>query len=136
VLAALRRGANGPLLLVYGYGPDLDYWYGHGSEERGVTGKTARGDNKGGIENLVETYAYGEDAKRRSMAYAKARPLAFAPALRGASRRAWRAGTTHYDETFASFGQVTLELLLVAEIDELALYEAELKALYEGLRER
>jgi hypothetical protein len=136
VLAALRRGANGPLLLVYGYGPDLDYWYGHGSEERGVTGKTARGDNKGGIENLVETYAYGEDAKRRGIAYTKVRPLAFAPALRGASRRAWRAGTTHHDETFASFGQVTLELLLVAEVDELALYEAELKALYQGLRER
>jgi tetratricopeptide (TPR) repeat protein len=136
VLAALRRGADGPLLVVYGYGPDLDYWYGHGSEERGVTGKTARGDNKGGIENLVETYAYGEDAKRRGAEFAKARPLAFAPVVRGASRRAWRSLGVHYDETFASFGQVTLELLLVAKVDELALYEAELKALYAGLRER
>ncbi|MBK9386994.1 MAG: hypothetical protein IPN34_19440 [Planctomycetes bacterium] len=136
LLAALRRGTDGPLLVVYGYGPDLDYWYGHGSEERGVTGKTARGDNKGGIENLVETYAYGEDAKRRSLVFAKARALAFAPALRGASRRAWRTAGVHYDETFASFGQVTLELLLVAKVEELALYEAELKALYHGLRER
>jgi tetratricopeptide (TPR) repeat protein len=136
VLAALRRGADGPLLVVYGYGPDLDFWYGHGSEERGVTGKSARGDNRGGIEGLVADFAYGDDAKRRGIVYQKTRPLAFAPPLRGASRRAWRADVQHFDETFVAFGQVTIELLLCAKIDELALYEAELKALYAGLRER
>lgn len=130
----LRRGAEGPVLVIYWFGPDLHYWYGTTPARRGVTGKTARGHNRAGIASLVEEVAYGVEAKARGLRFRPARPLPFRlGAGRSAIRKAWREGDRLHDEAFFSVGQITVEVLLVVAEEDLERLEPELRFLYRHL---
>lgn len=131
--ACLQRGEGGPTLVVYWFGPNLEYWYGDSPVERGVTGKTVRGHSAGAIARMVFDVVYDVDAKRRQVRY-EARPsLPFAPAENG-HRRTFVRGDTVYDENVFSHGQVTVEVLLRATEQELVELEPELRWMYATLR--
>ncbi|MEZ5964711.1 MAG: hypothetical protein R3F56_12755 [Planctomycetota bacterium] len=127
----IQRG-EGPILVVYWFGPNLEYWYGDTPVERGVTAKTVRGHSAGAIARMVFEVAYGEDARRRQQRF-KAHPAPpFALRERG-QRRTFALGDVVYDETVFSFGQVTIEVLLRAAEDELAELEPELRWMFANL---
>ena len=65
----MQRGEGGPTLVVYWFGPNLEYWYGDTPVERGVTGKTVRGHSAGAIARMVFDTVYGEDARRRQQKF-------------------------------------------------------------------
>ncbi len=129
-----QRGRGGPTLVIYWFAPDLGYWYGTTPRQAGVTGKTVRGFNRGGIAKLVADTAYGIEAKKLGRGLRKSTPLPFKPRVPGAVRKQWRVGDTLFDETFFSMGQVTGEVLLVIDKDDLELLEPEIRWLYQHVR--
>jgi len=130
-----QRGTDGPTLVVYWFAPDLGYWYGSTPRTQGVTGKTVRGFNKGGIARLVADIAYGEDHKSLGGRPRSTRPLPFKLGLgSGQLRKAWRVGDVLYDETFFSIGQVTGEVLMRIRAADVDVLEPELRWLYRNLR--
>ena len=133
VATCLRKGSRGPTVVLYWYGPDVHYWYGHTPESRGLTGKSARGHSKGAIASLVKEIVYGVAAKRQGHHYRSARPLGFKTRVRG-TRFAYRRGDVHYDETIFSLGQVTGELLVRIRESDLELLEPEIEWLFRNLR--
>jgi len=128
----LQRGESGPVLAVYWFGPNLEYWYGDSPVERGVTAKTVRGHSAGAIARLVFDIAYGEDAERRQQRFKPHAALPFALAEQG-QRRTFALGDTVYDETVFSHGQVTIEVLLRVDEGDLATLEPELRWMYQNL---
>lgn len=128
----LQRGEDGPTLVVYWFGPNLEYWYGDTPTERGVTAKTVRGHSAGAIARMVFDIAYGEDAKRRQLKFKSHAAPPFAVAERG-QRRTFAIGDTIYDETVFSHGQVTIEVLLRVTEKDLAALEPELRWMYQNL---
>ena len=133
--ACFQRGSGSPTLVVYWFGPSLGYWWSTTPRSNGVTGKTVRGFNKGGISKLVAEAAYSKDAARLGGKPRKTRPLPLKLGVGpGAIRKAWRVGDTIYDETFFSVGQITIEVLLRIREQDLELLEPELEWLYRSIR--
>lgn len=133
VAYCLQRGEAGPTLVVYWFGPNLEYWYGDTPVERGVTGKTVRGHSAGAIARMVFDIAYDEDAKLQQRKFKSRSPLPFAVSERG-QRRTFTLDDTIYDETVFSHGQVTIEVLLRVTEADLAELEPELRWMYRTLR--
>lgn len=129
----LQRGAEGPTLVVYWFGPNLEYWYGDSPVERGVTGKTVRGNSSGGIARMIWDVAYGEDAKAQKLRFTSRAPLEFSLDAGGGHRKAFALGDVIYDETVFPHGQVTISVLLRATTRQIAELEPELRWLYRNL---
>ncbi|MDP6928116.1 MAG: hypothetical protein QF412_00315 [Planctomycetota bacterium] len=133
----MQRGSQGPVLVIYWFGPDLQYWYGTTARNRGMTGKAARGHSRGGIASLVAEKAYREDAKQRKVRFRTSSPLRFRPRVSGTTvRKQWKLGDQIYDETFFAIGQVTGEVLLRASAADIALLEPEIRWLYQHITTR
>jgi hypothetical protein len=129
----VQRGEAGPTLVVYWFGPNLEFWYGDTPVERGVTGKTVRGHSAGAIARMVFDVVYGEDAKRRGVKITPRAALPFALPEAG-FRRTFAAGDVIYDETVFAHGSVAIEVLLRVTQAQLAELEPELRWMYENLR--
>jgi hypothetical protein len=129
----VQRGDRGPVLVVYWFGPNLEFWYGDTPVERGVTGKTVRGHSAGAIARMVFDICYGEDARRRRQTFTARPPLPFAIG-EGGHRRTFALGDTIHDETVFSHGQVTIEVLLRATESQLVELEPELRWIYATLQ--
>ena len=129
----VQRGEAGPTLVVYWFGPNLEYWYGDSPQERGVTGKTVRGHSAGSIARMVFDIVYGEDAKKRGHKFSAHAAPGFTLG-EGGQRRTFALGDTVYDETIFSHGQVAVEVLLVASEAQLVELEPELRWMYASLR--
>jgi hypothetical protein len=125
----MQRGAEGPTLVVYWFGPNLEYWYGDTPVERGVTGKTVRGHSAGAIARFIWDTAYGEDAKARQLRYTPHAAPGFALSV-GGQRKTFAVGDTVFDETVFSHGQVSVAVLLRATERQLVELEPELRWIY------
>ncbi len=128
----MQRGDDGPTLVVYWFGPNLEYWYGDTPVERGVTAKTVRGHSAGAIGRMVFDIVYGEDAKRRQLKFTSRAALPFALRESG-QRKTFTLGKTIYDETIFSHGPVAIEVLLRVTEAQLVELEPELRWIYATL---